>query len=305
MNELLLKARELMERGLTKDAMKVLAELKSLASTPMGTDFLRAKCFLALGKKYEVTARECLKEELRLNPKNEEAELLYNELFSSVDLEAYCESPKFQAIASKLSFHTMMPMRHLLNLFENANAVLKENIPGNFVECGVAAGGSSALLGALIAESDSPNRRCYSFDTFSGMPAPGSEDRTNGQDAQSSCWGQGTCSAPMESLLDACRRVGSESFVKPIPGLFEETLGAQVDEIAQIAFMHIDCDWYESTLCVLENLFPLLSPGARVILDDYDYWDGVRKAYEEFSIEQGLNYPLVKLTPNTALIVKT
>lgn len=76
MNELLLKARELMERGLTKDAMKVLAELKSLASTPMGTDFLRAKCFLALGKKYEVTARECLKEELRLNPKNEEAELL-------------------------------------------------------------------------------------------------------------------------------------------------------------------------------------------------------------------------------------
>jgi hypothetical protein len=106
-------------------------------------------------------------------------------------------------------------------------------------------------------------------------------------------------------LLEACREVGSESFVKPIPGLFEETLGAHRDEISKIAFMHIDCDWYESTLCVLENLFPLLSPGARVILDDYDYWDGVRKAYEEYSNSRGLNYPLVKLTPRTALIIKT
>jgi hypothetical protein len=127
------------ESDLIEEAMHILSELKKKPRPPLDTDFLRAKCFLTLGKKYEATARECLKEELRLNPSNDEAELLYNELFPSVDLKAYCESPKFQAIASKLSFYTMMPMRHLLNLFENANAVLRENIPGNFVECGVAA----------------------------------------------------------------------------------------------------------------------------------------------------------------------
>ena len=109
----------------------------------------------------------------------------------------------------------------------------------------------------------------------------------------------------MNSLLEACRKVGSESVVKPIPGLFKETLAARLDEISQIAFMHIDCDWYESTMCVLENLFPLLSPGAKIILDDYDYWNGVRKAYEEYSNFHGLNYPIVKLTSRTALVVKT
>ena len=73
-NKLLLKASELYEREAIEDAMKVLAELKSSAKTPMGTDFLRAKCFLKRGKEYEGTARECLKEELRLHPPNAEAE---------------------------------------------------------------------------------------------------------------------------------------------------------------------------------------------------------------------------------------
>ena len=173
--------------GLIDKAMYILADLKKMSRPPRGTDFLRAKCFLKLGTKFEGTARECLKEEMRLNPNNLEAGLLYNKLFPTVDLQAYSDYPDFQEIASKLSFHTMIPMRHLLNLFENANSVLSQKIPGNFVECGVAAGGSSALLGTLIAKSDSPNRLCYSFDTFCGMPAPGSEDRVNGQDAQSSC----------------------------------------------------------------------------------------------------------------------
>jgi hypothetical protein len=303
-NKLLLKARELYEREAIEDAMKVLAELKSSAKTPMGTDFLRAKCFLKRGKEYEGTARECLKEELRLHPQNAEAESFYNNLFPTVNLDSYSDSPEFQEIAAKLSFYTMMPMRHLLNLFETAKSVLKEKVPGNFVECGVAAGGSSALLGALIGKYDSKERHCYSFDTFSGMPDPTSEDRVNGQDAQSSCWGKGTCAAPLESLREACKKVDAQSFVSPVKGLFQDTLASHRREIGEIAFLHIDCDWYESTICVLENLFPLLTPGAKVILDDYDYWDGVQQAYSEYCCLHDLHYPLVKLSPTTALITK-
>jgi hypothetical protein len=303
MSELLRKAQQLYDQEEVSEAMPILAGMKSSEKSPAGTDFLRAKCFLKLGKEYEGTARECLKEELRLHPQNAEAESFYNNLFPTVNLDSYSDSPEFQEIAAKLSFYTMMPMRHLLNLFETAKSVLKEKVSGNFVECGVAAGGSSALLGALIGKYDSKKRHCYSFDTFSGMPEPTSEDRVNGQDAQSSCWGKGTCAAPLESLREACKRVDAQSFVSPVKGLFQDTLASHRREIGEIAFLHIDCDWYESTICVLENLFPLLTPGAKVILDDYDYWDGIQKAYGEYCERHGQHYPLVKLTPSTALIV--
>jgi hypothetical protein len=302
MHDSLRRAQECYDHNEISEAMDLLASIKSSNTNVQGTDFLRAKCFLKMGKGNEATARESLKEELRLHPANSEALSLYENLFSEVNLSAYSHSPEFQEIASELSFHTMMPMRHLFNLFERAKQVLLENVSGNFVECGVAAGGSSALLGALIGKYDSKNRHCYSFDTFSGMPAPSDKDRVNGKDAKSSCWGKGTCAAPLESLLEACRKVEAESYVSPIQGLFQDTLASARDKIGEIAFLHIDCDWYESRVCVLEQLFPLLSPGAKVIIDDYDYWDGVQKAYSEYCTSYGLNFPLLKLTPTTALI---
>jgi hypothetical protein len=100
----------LFEDGLLDESMYILAELKKITRQPQGTDFLRAKCFLKLGKKFEATARECIKEEIRINPNHKEAKLLYDELFPSVDLRAYSDYPEFQEIASKISFHTIMPM---------------------------------------------------------------------------------------------------------------------------------------------------------------------------------------------------
>lgn len=302
MYDSLKKAEENYVKGQIHEAMDLLAHLKSTDTQIEGVDFLRAKCFIKMGEGNEATAREALKEELRLHPSNTEALSLYKSLFPEVNLSAYSHSPEFQDIVSELSFHSMMPMRHLLNLFEKAKDVLQKNVPGNFVECGVAAGGSSALLGALIGKYDCKNRHCYSFDTFCGMPNPSDNDKINGKDAKSTYWGKGTCAAPLESLHEACRKVEAESYVRPIQGLFQKTLPENRDKIGKIAFLHIDCDWYESTVCVLENLFPLLSSGAKVIIDDYDYWDGVQKAYSEYCSSYGLNYPIVKLTPTTALI---
>jgi len=305
MSDSLRRAQECYDNNEISEAMDVLASIKSSNTNVQGTDFLRAKCFLKMGKEHETTARESLKEELRLHPSNTEALSLYESLFPKADLSAYSHCPEFQKIASKLSFHSMMPMRHLLNLFERAKDVLQKNVPGNFVECGVAAGGSSALLGALLRKYDRMKRHCYSFDTFCGMPTPSDKDQVNGKDAQSTFWGKGTCAAPLESLLEACSKVGAESYVSPIQGLFQKTLPESRDKIGKIAFLHIDCDWYESTVCVLEQLFPLLSPGAKVIIDDYDYWDGVQKAYSEYCTSCGLDYPIVKLTPTTALVEVT
>jgi O-methyltransferase len=85
--------------------------------------------------------------------------------------------------------------------------------------------------------------------------------------------------------------------------MFQDTLASAREKVGEIAFLPIDCDWYESTSCVLENFFPLLDSGAKIIIDDYDYWDGIQKAYIKYCTRHRLHYPLVKLTPTTALIL--
>jgi hypothetical protein len=55
--------------------------------------------------------------------------------------------------------------------------------------------------------------------------------------------------------------------VRFLPGWFGETLpGAPIE---QLAVLRLDCDFYESTLDALENLYPKLSPGGYVIVDDW------------------------------------
>ena len=56
----------------------------------------------------------------------------------------------------------------------------------------------------------------------------------------------------------------------------------------QIALLRIDTDFYDSTLVALVNLWPMLSSGGVLILDDYGHWDGARKAVDEWLAENGL-----------------
>ena len=51
--------------------------------------------------------------------------------------------------------------------------------------------------------------------------------------------------------------------------------------------LRLDTDWYESTKHELEHLFPLLSPGGALIIDDYGHWDGARRAVDEYFSASG------------------
>ena len=61
-------------------------------------------------------------------------------------------------------------------------------------------------------------------------------------------------------------------------GLYEETLKINSD----IAFAHIDCDWYESVMICLQNLVPNLVKGAVLVIDDYFHYQGCKDAVDEY-----------------------
>src|SRR5260370_10695337 len=59
------------------------------------------------------------------------------------------------------------------------------------------------------------------------------------------------------------------------------------EEPRHIAILRLDTDWYESTLHELTHLYPRLSHGGVLIIDDYGHWQGCRKAVEEFFRKRG------------------
>ena len=68
--------------------------------------------------------------------------------------------------------------------------------------------------------------------------------------------------------------------VRFVKGKVEDTLPDAAPP--QIAVLRLDTDWYESTRCELEHLFPRLSVGGVLIIDDYGAWEGARRAVDEF-----------------------
>jgi hypothetical protein len=186
----------------------------------------------------------------------------------------------------------MVGPKRLASLYRQALSICARDLPGNFVECGVAAGGTSALLAAVVARHSKRPRRLFACDTFEGMPATGAEDVHQGTNAEATGWGAGTCAAPISTLMTLCDQLGVSKIVTPVKGLFADSLPVNRATFGPIAFLHVDGDWYASTRDILVNLYDQVTPGGGIQIDDFGYWEGCRKAWAEFEAARGLSHGL-------------
>jgi len=281
---------ELLDDGNVEKAFTRLYELKAQKTPRQYVDYLRALCFIE--KQSALEAVEALKEELRFFPENQQARALLDKIQPPEDPAPADRDAEFRELLKIVRPHTMVGEPRLYSLYNLAKDVCAEDIPGNFVECGVAAGGSSALLAAVIARYSKRPRILYCFDTFCGMPDTTALDVHAGQAADATGWGSGTCAAPEQSLLEVCGRLNVAGLVHPVKGLFADTLPRTRAEIGAIAFLHMDGDWHSSTRDILENLFDQVGDNARIQIDDYGYWEGCKRAVEEFEAKRGLKLDL-------------
>lgn len=279
---LLSQVKEMLDRGNTRDALSMIIDLKRRNTPTEGLDYLRAVCFAAMDKLGD--AREALKEELRYFPNNEDAE----KMLASIAMRDNGMRPyhtgdvEFERLCEKIRPYTMVPGPRLWALYTLARTVCERDIAGDFIECGVAAGGTSVLLAYVIKNYSKQPRTLYSCDTFTGMPKPTDADRHGGVWADDTGWGSGTCAAPEEALMSLAREVGVADVIQPVKGLFQETLPGLKSTVPGFSFIHLDGDWYESTLTILENLYEKVSKGGLLQIDDYGHWEGCKKAVHEF-----------------------
>jgi hypothetical protein len=191
------------------------------------------------------------------------------------------------AIVELVKDYTMTSPEKLYSLIGAVRHLSRRKVEGDIVECGVWRGGSMhAVARALAAEGDT-DRDLYLFDTFEGMTAPTENDVTTGGRTAQSLLDKAEKSAlvwavaTIEDVRDGLSKVPyPQDRIHLVKGPVEETIPAGAPE--RIALLRLDTDWYESTRHELEHLYERLVPDGVLIIDDYESWQGSKKATDEF-----------------------
>jgi O-methyltransferase len=193
---------------------------------------------------------------------------------------------------------TMTSYDRIFALIVAVRYLVANRIPGEIVECGVWRGGSMQAVAYTLLNLGAADRDLHLFDTFEGMPPPADVDRRLGGESAESLMQSGPRPALVRAVagLDDVR-AGMERTGYPNDrihyhrGKVEDTIPDAAP--GEISLLRLDTDWYESTKHELEHLYDRLSPGGVLIIDDYDYWEGSRKAVDEFVAVTGARLLLV------------
>lgn len=203
---------------------------------------------------------------------------------------------------------TYLNVPSFLSLDNAVQQVKARNVPGAFVEFGIALGGS-----AIYLASHSDGREFHGFDVFAMIPPPSERDdqksinRYNDIAAgKSSGIGGDKYYGYVDDLYSQVTRE-FDTFGYPVDGkkiqlhrgLFEDTIDILKD--TPIALAHIDCDWYDPVKLCLEKTAARLSVNGYMILDDYNHYDGSRRATDEF-LAANPNFSMVHSNSNAVII---
>jgi O-methyltransferase len=195
--------------------------------------------------------------------------------------------PEFLELHARCAAYTMTSLERMYALYEAVRHVVRAGVPGDFVECGVWRGGSSMLTAMVLNRLGDSERRLCLYDTFAGMPEPGELDVDALGRSAASQWASEQRGDVNEwcyaSLAEVRQNLLSTGFPAERLNLVEETIPATAPD--RIAVPRLDTDWYESTWHELNHLYPRLSSGGVLIVDDYGHWAGARAAVDRYFAE--------------------
>lgn len=203
---------------------------------------------------------------------------------------------------------TYLTWTKLQNIEYGIKRVQEQRVHGDFWEAGVALGGSAIVMSILKEE----NRRFQAYDVFSSIPPPSTND---GPDAhqryeeikagKAQGLGEDTYYGYKDNLYEEVvanfQKFGLRVDGRDVTlhkGKFQETM--TISPETEIAFAHIDCDWYEPVSYVLSTIYPALNVGGILVIDDYHDFSGCRRAVDEF-MDQRLDIEMILDRQNVLL----
>jgi O-methyltransferase len=184
---------------------------------------------------------------------------------------------------------TMVGLRRLDNLQTCIEDVHFRRVPGDLIECGVWRGGAVILMRAVLRAYGITDRLVWAADSFSGFPSTGEGERA--ADSSDNLGVHRMLAVSLEEVKRNFERYGLlDEQVRFLSGWFRDTLPGAT--MPRLAVMRLDSDRYQSTRECLRSLYPKLSPGGYVIVDDYGAHPGSKTATDDFRREHSITEPL-------------
>lgn len=192
----------------------------------------------------------------------------------------------------KQPYHTMAGFKRLDNVQFCVERVLADGVPGDLIETGVWRGGVAILMRALLAAHGVADRTVWVADSFEGLPPPNAERYP--EDKHDTLYLIDDLRVSLEHVRANFERYGLlDGQVRFLKGWFRDTLpGAPID---RLAVLRLDGDMYESTMDALTALYPKLSPGGYIIVDDYGAIPACRRAVHDYRREHGITEQILPI----------
>lgn len=167
--------------------------------------------------------------------------------------------------------------QELAVIVRECQKVLAAGVAGDVAELGCYVGTTSLFLQRLL-RADGTGKTLHVYDSFAGLPDKLPQDASPAGEQ----FKGGELLASKAQLIKHFKHAGL-----PLPvihkGWFKDLTVSDTPD--HIAFAFLDGDFYESIIDSLRVVWPKLTPGAVVIVDDYqtEALPGVRQALKEWS----------------------
>lgn len=205
-----------------------------------------------------------------------------------VSLNDY-KSLKEEGLIDSKSAHTLIGRKRMDQLQVAIETLEREDIQGDLIETGVLRGGACILMRAVLKALQNKQRKVWVADSFQGFPE--SELMAHGIKNPEQFNRQAANLAEVKALFARYQLLDEQ--VQFLPGFFEDSLPHA--PIKTLALLRLDSDFYTSTACTLQHLYPKLVTGGFVIIDDYYIFEGCRRAVREYRSTHHIQTPLERI----------
>lgn len=187
---------------------------------------------------------------------------------------------------------TMVGLARLDNIQQCVEDVLANDVPGDLIETGVWRGGSSIFMRAILAAHGDPTRVVWLADSFRGLPPPNAEKYP--ADAGKDLYKHAALAVSVDEVRRNFERYGLlDERVRFLVGWFSDTLPTA--PIDRLAVVRLDGDLYESTMDAISALYPKLSVGGYLIVDDYGAIEACRLAVHDYRDAHGITDEIISV----------
>ena len=210
---------------------------------------------------------------------------LKNKKYSLCYKSSYTLQDRIEGKDWPVNADTMIGLKRLENIEFCFDDIIKNNIPGDLIETGAWRGGATIFMRALLKSENINNRTVWVADSFEGLPKP--DENKYSADKGSHFHESHQLAVSLDIVKNNFKKYDLlDDKVVFLKGWFKDTLPTA--PISSLSLLRLDGDMYESTWDALIHLYPKLSVGGYILIDDYGSVDACKKAVDDYRSQNNI-----------------